>query len=46
MCSRSRENAGSKIEPEQVDFRPQLNDEQWALIADLFADPAPDPRWR
>jgi transposase len=32
------------MEPEQVGFRPQLDDEQWALIADLFVDPAPDPR--
>jgi transposase len=44
MCSRSRHSAGSKMEPEQAGFRPQLNDEQWALIADLFRDPPPDPR--
>lgn len=36
MCSRSRENAGSTMEPEPTDFRPQLTDEQWALIADLL----------
>ena len=44
MCSRSRESAGSRMEPEQVGFRPQLDDEQWALVADLFGDPPPDPR--
>ena len=44
MSSRSRESAGSRMEPEQVGFRPQLDDEQWALIADLFPEPPPDPR--
>ena len=44
MCSRSRESAGSRMEPEQVGFRPQLDDEQYALIADLFLEPPPDPR--
>src|SRR5262245_42184247 len=44
MCSRSRECAGSTMEPEPTDFRPQLTDEQWALIADLFAEPPPDAR--
>jgi transposase len=32
------------MEPEQVGFRPQLDEEQWALIADLFLAPPPDPR--
>ena len=44
MCSRSRDSAGSRMEPEQVGFRPQLSDEQWALVSDLFRDPPPDPR--
>lgn len=44
MSSQSRECAGAEMEPEPYDFRPQLTDEQWALIADLFRDPAPDPR--
>lgn len=43
MCSRSREKAGSRMEPEQIGFTPQLDDEQWALIADLFPDPPPNP---
>lgn len=44
MGSRSRDMAGARMEPEPFDFRPQLDDKQWALIADLFADPPPDPR--
>jgi transposase len=32
------------MEPEQFGFRPQLDEEQWALIADLFLNPPPDPR--
>ena len=40
----NRDGAGSRMEPEQVGFRPQLDDEQWALIADLFLNPPPDPR--
>ncbi len=44
MCARSREKAGSMTEPESGEYRPQLNDEQWALIADLFAEPPANPR--
>ncbi|WP_425614225.1 transposase [Anatilimnocola sp. NA78] len=44
MCSRSRELAGSRLEPTELEYRPQLNDEQWALIAYLFVEPNPDPR--
>jgi len=44
MSSRSRDMSGSTMEPEPFDFRPQLDDEQWALIFDLFAEPPPDPR--
>jgi transposase len=36
--------AAAEAEPEPADFRPQLSDEQWALIADLLADPPRDPR--
>jgi transposase len=32
------------MEPDSNRPRPQLTDEQWALIADLFPVPAPDPR--
>src|SRR5262245_22112271 len=44
MCSRSRDSAGSMMEPEPINVRPQLNDEHWALISDLFRDPPADPR--
>jgi transposase len=44
MNARSREQAGSTMEPETGEYRPQLNDEQWALVADLFAEPPPNPR--
>jgi transposase len=44
MSSRSREVAGSRMEPTELGYRPQLNDQQWAMIADLFVEPDPDPR--
>lgn len=44
MTARSRLETGSKMEPELSLIRPQLSDEQWLLISDLFSDPAPDPR--
>ena len=44
MTDRSRFAAGSRMEPESCPTRPELSDEQWSLIADLFKDPAPDPR--
>ena len=31
------------MEPDAVTFRPVLTDEQWALIADLFAPPRRNP---
>ncbi|WP_425619017.1 transposase [Anatilimnocola sp. NA78] len=34
------------MEPTELGYRPQLNDEQWALIAVLFVEPDPDPRGR
>jgi transposase len=44
MRSRSRD-AGSRMEPDtSAAARPLLTDEQWAQIADLFPEPAPDPR--
>lgn len=44
MTDRSRFAAGSRMEPEGCPTRPELSDEQWSLISDLFKDPAPDPR--
>jgi transposase len=44
MTDRSRVSAGSKMEPEVSFASAELSDEQWALIADLFPSPAPDPR--
>ena len=44
MTDRSREQAGSRMEPGTSFPPPQLTDEQWLLIADLFPVPAPDPR--
>ena len=44
MTDRSRVSAGSKMEPEVRSASPQLTDEQWALISDLFSVPPPDPR--
>jgi transposase len=43
MPLRSRNDAGSRMEPDAVTPRPQLTDEQWALIADLFPAPKPNP---
>ena len=44
MTDRSRVSAGSKMEPEVRFTSAELSDEQWALIADLFPVPPPDPR--
>ena len=44
MTDRSRSMAGSRMEPESYSLAPQLTDEQWSLVADLLADPPPDPR--
>ncbi len=43
MNDRSRVSAGSRMEPESKRVRPQLSDEQWALICDLFKPPKPSP---
>ena len=44
MLDRSRASAGSKMEPEVRSVCPQLSDEQWSMISDLFPIPQPDPR--
>ena len=43
MIDRSRDAAGSRMEPDSNFPPPQLTDEQWLLTADLFPIPAPDP---
>ncbi len=44
MTARSRFEAGSRMEPASCPTGPELSDEHWSLISDLFVDPAPDPR--
>lgn len=44
MPNRSRSDAGSRMEPIACPVPPQLTDEQWSLISDLFAVPTPNPR--
>jgi transposase len=44
MRNRSRFEAGSRMEPNCFAITPQLTDEQWLLICDLFAAPKADPR--
>jgi transposase len=44
MRNRSRRVAGSRMEPDSNPAQPQLTDEQWLLISDLFKVPTPDPR--
>jgi transposase len=44
MPNRSRFVAGSRMEPNLCLVSPQLTDEQWSLISDLFPAPKPDPR--
>lgn len=41
MSSRSRESAGSRMDPSSNSLPTELTDEQWSLIADLFPDPPP-----
>jgi len=43
MTDRSRVSAGSKMEPEVRSASPQLTDEQWSLISNLFPAPNPAP---
>lgn len=42
--ARSRALTGSRMEPNVSLVQPALTDEQWLLIADLFAGPKPKPR--
>ena len=44
MRNRSRRRAGPRMEPDSNLPQPQLTDEQWLLISDLFKVPKPDPR--
>ena len=44
MRDRSRDGVGSRTEPDPSRVLPQLSDEQWDLIRDLFQPPEPDPR--
>ena len=44
MFHRTNCDAGPKEEPVACPVRPQLTDEQWLLICDLFPIPKPDPR--
>ena len=40
MIARSRLQAGSRMEPTVDALPPQLDDEKWRQISDLFLDPA------
>jgi len=44
MTDRSRVSVGSTTEPKVSAITPQLTDEQWSLISDLFPAPKLDPR--
>ena len=44
MVDRSRGNVGSRMEPDTNDLQPELNDEHWLLIADLFSNASPSPK--
>ena len=44
MTDRSRVSAGSRTEPGADDLQAELSDEQWLLIADLFANPEPSAK--
>lgn len=39
MSNRSRSEAGSRMEPTEFVYNPELNGEQWDLIADLLPTP-------
>lgn len=43
MSNRSRGNAGSRMEPDLDQLQPELTNEQWSLISDLFRDESPGP---
>jgi transposase len=44
MPKQSDEAVGSGMGPDSNGVQPQLTDEQWLLIADIFPVPVPDPR--
>ena len=44
MSERPRRERDSRKEPATNLPQPQLSDEQWLLISDLFSVPPPDPR--
>jgi transposase len=44
MPKQSDEAVGSGMGPDSNGMQPQLTDEQWLLIADIFPVPVPDPR--
>ncbi|MEM6797893.1 MAG: hypothetical protein AAF589_00125 [Planctomycetota bacterium] len=44
MTDRSLVLAGSRMEPTAEDLQAKLRDEDWLLIADLFANPEPSPK--
>ena len=39
MSVRSRESTRSRKDPSVIDLQPELSDEHWLLITDLFANP-------
>ncbi len=44
MNDPSRVDAGSRMEPGSRFLRPELSDEQWAVVSDLFKAPQPSPK--
>ena len=44
MSSRSRDSTGSKADSDLNGFQPELTDEQWSLIPDLFPDQPVGPK--
>ncbi len=44
MTDRSRNNAGSRTEPGTYDLQPELIDEHWLLISDIFSNGPPSPK--
>ncbi|TWT35827.1 hypothetical protein KOR34_07210 [Posidoniimonas corsicana] len=44
MTDRSCVSAGSRTEPDTNELRPELSDEHWRLIADLFANAKPNAK--
>jgi transposase len=44
MPARTTEPVGSRSEPGLNISQPQLTDDEWQLVSDVFPVPAPDPR--